>query len=333
MPSWVVEQEVDNPPLVWGLAPELTFSILSFVDGKALSSFIEALLASKRGSLVGSLVQYVTKRWHDEIYRLLSNHASSPQPALLSFVKENMTPKADSPLVADDYAVMIRNFSEWCILLDYVLQGPRCASSLASPKRMIWLVGVGVFTTTTRGNVPLRSKVVLHCPVWNPTAVILCNDVWLSSHQSHEGLVGAPTNFSWLPSEGDIDGFLADENIGILTPYDDTDVRTFQGTQALTRDDDFLPGMGRPDSCLSILPSVDCPIYGSLVEHMVQSASRNSWMLDEQRLRQMQNHLSMLCFFDSHPKYSGAVDLNGNQPSLENRIIHLMKTCERVIRR
>lgn len=133
----------------------------------------------------------------------------------------------------------------------------------------MWPVGVGVFASSA-GNFPLQTRVIMHCPVWNPMAVILCHDIWLSNKQIHEGLVGAPTHFSWLPSEGDIDGFLSSENIGLLTPFDETNARSFCATQALTRNDTFLHAKGRPNFCLSLLPALDCPFYGSLVEHMVR---------------------------------------------------------------
>jgi hypothetical protein len=337
MASCVLEHRVNDPCIFWILAPELAFSILAFVDGKALSCFVEALMASKsKRVLLGPLVGYLTKRWHHEIHCLLSGvnrnsmvtiaAPSTSQPALLAFVRETMMPKTETMLSMQDCSVMIRIFSEWCILLDYVLQGPRSASSA---DRMVWPVGVGVFATTAR-YVPLRSKVVLHCPIWKPQVIVLCQDIWLSDSQSQK--VGAPTHFSWLPSEGDLDGFNPDANIGILTPLDDTNTRTFQGTQALTTNDDFLHGMGRPDSCLSILPSLDCPIYGSFVEQMVRSSCRHSWMLEAQRLNQLQNKPSMLCFYDSHHKYSQAVEFNHNQSSLEHRIFQIMKACQKVIR-
>lgn len=269
------------------------------------------------------------KRWHDEILELLTNKVATPQPALISFVKQQMVPTADSiQATPDDNAAIVLHFSEWCVLFDYVMQGPRSASKFSKADRMVWPVGVSVFATrpSCGGNAALQTKVVVHCPVWNPNAIACCHDIWLSQKQSYKGLEGAPTNFSWLPSEGDIDGFLPDDNIGILTPFDEGNSRTFCATQALTRNDDYIKAIGRPDSCLSILPALDCPIYGYLVNQMVRSSSHHAWILEEQA--RGYGKRSMLCFFDRNPKFSGALDVNQSRASLVSRIFRLMKARE-----
>lgn len=361
--------------MLWKMPPELVYGVTSFLDGKALSSLMmeTLLMASKpsRSSLHASqppppssaslTMCYIMRRWQEDTVQLLSS-LQFPQLALIQFVQESLVTRTNAIqatllsnnnshqiICTDTAALLMRQFSEWCLLMDYVLQGPRSssASSSSSPIQMLWPIGVGVFkmSPVCGGNVPLQTKVVLSCPVWDPAPVRLSRDVWLphdeTTHHFFRGGVGAPTHFSWLPSEGDIDGFLPDQNIAVLQPFDDTNVRSFQATQALARDDDFLSAMGRPDSCLSILPAVDCPIYGSLLEHMMlrssSSSSRHAWLLDEQRRQHCSDGEEpgsprMLCFFDSQPNYvlegESSHKTESNSDVLIEQIIHLMKTLQ-----
>lgn len=225
----------DGASILWILAPELMYNVVTFLDGKALSSMLEALLSCKqRRYLLHSLMHYIMRRYQDEIVNFLAKQASSPQPELLVFIKESIIPRSaaisfvgENPTIhraINKDASTMRQFSEWCLLMDYILQGLRSrqrtvSSTLSSSQdcmaRMLWPVGVGVFATSPvcGGNIPLQSKVIVTCPVWDPAAVILCHDLWLpqKSTQQHQqtSLETAPTHhFSWLPSEGDIDGFV-----------------------------------------------------------------------------------------------------------------------------
>jgi hypothetical protein len=329
--------------LIWSLAPELLFAVVSNLDGRDLSTVFEALLSSKRHQhLLFSSCSYVMHRWQEETMNLLSIHATNPQPALVSFMRETMRPKSLAMSTASisssdsrfNNGALLRQFSEWCLLLDYVLLGTR--STLFS-SRMVWPVGVGVFAVSPfcGGNRPLQTKVTVHCPLWDPTALIRCHDIWFPADRQ-TGISstcisrGGPSHFAWLPSEGDIDGFVPEENIGILTPFNENNERTFRATQALTRDDDFLPAMGRPDSCLTILPALDCPIYGSLMNSMVRASCRHSWVLEETATNDGGKRMpTMLCFYDRNPKYPEASEIGNVQEYLVDRIVHLMKTFRR----
>lgn len=300
---------------LWRLPLELTYSVVSFLEGKELSSLVEAMHSSKEHrALLRSLASYVMKRMQDEAVEILSNRLATPQPALVAFVNGTLRPKSQELLQnqQNNVASFVRNFSEWCLLMDYVLKGTRHG-------RLTWPVGVGVFATSpiSGGTIPLRTKVVLSVPVWDPNLVTLCHDVWLPSNP--QKVVGAPTHFSWLPSEGDIDGFVPDHNIGVLSCFDDNNRRTFRAIKALARDDDFLQATGRPDCCLSILPSFDCPIFGFLLRSMIQSSSRHVWMLREEIRAN-----NMLCFFDTHPKYVEQINAQ-NHPLFIDRVVDLMK--------
>jgi len=359
----------EDGAVFWQFAPELVYAIASFLGGKGLCSLLESLLSCKgKRSHFYSLTHYIMRRCeHDTLHRL-SHLPLTPQPALVAFVQDSMIPRSEAlkqvmiihhnqpqnPFItatSTSDALFIRQLSEWCILLEYVLLGFRHASTLSSMNEdptttttkqqqqqgMLWPIGVGVFATSPvcGGNIPLQTKVIVSCPVWDPTAVILCHDVWLYQKSTKPSslelrqlkVVGAPTHFSWLPSEGDIDGFVPTENIGLLTPYDETNLRTFLATKALTRDDDFLPAMGRPDSCLSILPAGDCPIYGSVIDHMVRSSSSHGWMLDHKG-QGCRNLPQMLCFFDCGPKYPESAGQNYSTSLLVDRVFSLMKSLE-----
>lgn len=368
MVSTVEENDNDGDDgFLWNMPPELVYGVIAFLDGKAVSSLMEALLASRKRrasphSSPLTVMCYILGRLQDDTIRLLSTISSNSQPALVQFVKEAILPKTNALQLMSKSAttntttmapIIIREFSENCLLLDYVLQGPRNATSL-TPDQMLWPIGVGVFKTSPvcGGHTPLQTKVVLSCPLWNPAAVLAARDVWLPektyphTRQAASVVVGAPTHFSWLPSEGDIDGFDPHQNMAVLQPFNETNIRSFQAAQALSRDDDFLSAMGRTDSCLSILPAVDCPIYGSLLDYMIRSSSSSSnrgceWLLDEQikSLNQTSRHQRqlprMLCFFDNHQAcFSGgdsldqANDDDGQSNELVDQIMYLMKTLQ-----
>ena len=305
---------------LWKLPVELVFSVGAFLDGKALSSLVEALYSDKEQRiLLGTMTVYIMKRMTTESIALLMDPRFN-QLALARFVQTTLVPKSEEILRTlatnnNSGRDFIQKFSEWCLLMDYVLKGTRNNS-------LVWPVGAGVFATSplSGGNMPLKTKVVLSVPVWHPSTVTLCHEVWLP--HTAQTVIGAPTNFSWLPSEGDIDGFNPQQNIGVLSCFDDSNHRTFQATKALARDDDFLQAMGKPDCCLSILPTLDCPIFGSLLHALIQTSRRNAWMLNEEYCNK-----HMLCFFDSPPE--SMIDNNQNYTNavLVERIIQLMKSC------
>lgn len=371
------------PELVFHCTSFLDGKALSSFTTEALmmTASKNSTVANSSASLV-LLLCYILRRWQDETLRLLVNLQSShyPQPALVKFVQESLVPRTSdikkSLLLltsnnsyeinlgygysaVTNTAQLVKRCSEWCCLLDYILIGPRSSRNHNStlnvsesgvlPDHMLWPIGVGVFTTSLGGNIPLQTKVILSSPVWDPIPILLCRNVWLPdektrqknssnthafyNHNSGNNSVGAPTNFSWLPSEGDIDGLLPDQNMVVVEPYDATNLRTFQATQALTLNDDFLSAMGRPDSCLSLLPDVDCPIYGSLLEHIMTripyrevplaststsctssvNPCRSTWIWEEQCSRRRGSHSQTNNQKHLPPRMLGFFDYKGSQ--------------------
>ena len=397
--STEVAHRQDGSCLLWYLPAELVYHCTTYLDGKAMSTLMaEALMmmASKHNTVVHLsssltlLLGYILRRWQDETLRLLVSLQSSncPQPALLKFVQESLVPRTNDiqnnillltsnnsykislgcgyPAVTS-IAQIVKQCSQWCCLLDYILQGPRSSSSrnntstfnnngFSVDQNMLWPIGVGVFTTSLGGNIPLQTKVIVSSPVWDPLPIWLCRDVWLPdeetrkkysssnhtfyNHNSNNSSVRPPTNFSWLPSEGDMDGFLPDQNMVVVEPLDGTNLRTFQATQALTLNDDFVSAMGRPDSCLSLLPDIDCPIYGPILEHIMRRSPygqvplspttsscassinpcRSTWLWEEQHRRRRsgqtneEKHLlpRMLGFFDYSGSQLGFLESDNN---------------------
>ncbi|CAB9503736.1 expressed unknown protein [Seminavis robusta] len=311
--------------LLSSLAPEIVlFSVVSYLDGKGLGSLCEALLASKnQHAFAATLIRHAMEQRQE---------AAMDCAHAVGFVHEFMQPRFEACSSSITCASTMRHVSEWCLLWDYLCvvlrQRPRGTASVSrlfcqETDRMgplLWPVGVGVFAVNT-GRQPLQTKVIVHSPRWDPVAMEICSDIFRKNNK--------PQYFAWLPSEGDLDGFLPDENIGFIAPFDDNNQRTFCATQALTRNDDFLPAMGRAaSSSLTILPALDCPIYGPLLQHMLTSSATMQFLGNgsSSANRDSNSIPMMMGFFTSDLKTRTAVD-RGDVP-LMDRIKRLMEALD-----
>jgi len=226
----------------------------------------------------------------------------------------------------DASQIMLR-FSEWCCTMDYIMLGPRTSKNAASG-HMLWPIQIGIFTDNSRGTIPLQTRVVLSCPVWDPTAVVKSKH-WLPENKNANTTVSK--SFSWSPEEGDIDGFLPDENLAVIQPLNDTNIRTFNATKALARNRDDFSAMGQYYSYLALLPAVDCPVHGALVNHMIRF-SRNAWLLGDQQISDKVPR--MLCFFVEQQLHSSSEAhfsrcAQQDKGDLVEHILHLMQTLSK----